>query len=124
MIEVEKLSKEKVDLSGVLDKYKTLPITNMLDNEFTTEVHSHALKETMIWFAHTYSPTISKILHFFDGAEDTLKQLVIKQDETQEWLKESVERISSKIDEALSLVMDKEMQSKHDFFMKRNQINE
>lgn len=125
MIEIEERSRQKIDLSGMFQKYLALPLASMTDNDFTPsdpqnpwDIHD----ETMTWLAHTYSPTIRRVFHQLEAVAEKLKQSIKIQEDTRRWLENSIEKIASKIDEAIGIAMEREMQAKHEFFMKRNMI--
>jgi hypothetical protein len=122
MIEIENLSKQKINLSDALQKYQSLPLAKMDDNDFTKNAHGDILDETMIWLTHIYSPVISKVIRHLDNAIGNIKQLIQTQEDTRQWLMSGVSRISSRLDEVIGIAMDRELQMKHDFFMKRNMI--
>lgn len=125
MIEIEERSRQKIDLSGMFQKYLALPLASMTDTHFTPsdpqnpwDIH----EETMTWLAHTYSPTIQRVFHQLEAVAEKLKQSIKVQEDTRRWLENSVEKIASKIDEAIGIAMEREMQVKHEFFMKQNLI--
>lgn len=122
MIEIEEITKQKIDLSDKFSKYQTLPLAKMGDKEFTEDVHGFILEETMIWLNHTYSPVISNLIYQLDNAMHNLKQIVQTQGNTRQWLVDGVRKISSRIEEAIGIAMEREMQMKHEFFLKRNRI--
>ena len=126
MIEIEERSRQKIDLSGMFQKYRGLPLANMTDSSFAENVEQEYYwethYETMVWLAHTYSPTVSKVIHQFDLTTEKLKQFIAIQEDMRGWLENSVEKITSRIDEAIGIAMEREMRVKHEFFMKRNLI--